>query len=62
MEPVHDAGTNKDVYDTDSISLNSTVEDDTNQFWDAEEILAEGEDSDGLMRFLIKWDGFSFGE
>lgn len=53
----------EDAYDTDTISLTSTVSDEYNEYriWDVEDIVAEGYE-DGRKMWLIKWEGFGWEE
>lgn len=45
-------------YDTDTISLNSTVASETQELYDVEDIIAEEQDSDGEIRYLVKWQDY----
>jgi hypothetical protein len=44
-------------YDTDSISITSTVPSDAGVEYDVESILSEGFDDDGI-KYLVKWAGY----
>lgn len=45
-------------YDTDSISITSTVPSDARVEYDVESILSEGFDDDDGVKYLVKWAGY----
>jgi len=53
-------------YDTDEISLTSTVESDNDGIYDIKHILSEGPGTDKhgneVMKYLIEWEGYRMDE
>ncbi|KAL1584680.1 hypothetical protein WHR41_06889 [Cladosporium halotolerans] len=48
----------EDDSDPDSISIHSTEPSDVEQEYDVEKILAEEPNEDGVMHYLVKWEGY----
>ncbi|KAH7112158.1 hypothetical protein B0J11DRAFT_542776 [Dendryphion nanum] len=49
-------------YDTDTVSLASTTGSEGQEIYDVEDIIAEETDDDGIVRYLVKWQGYSMHE